>query len=120
MIVYLLFTILVGLAVASATNECIDMDKYSLPAKVERPKWAIVALTRKLDILDKRNGLIAKAIKPFASKHDITVIIFSEVDFGAAVVDKWKQTFQGIAQVCHAIPSNSHSNVEDRRRRRRR
>jgi len=49
--------------------------------------------------IETRNRALAKRIKPFASKHNITVIFFSEFLFSTQEVNSWKNTFVDIATV---------------------
>jgi len=84
-------------------NECAQAGDEVAKKKVdgEKVSWAIVALTRKMQVSDsqRRNKAIAKFIRPYASKHNITVIFFSEVPCPSQTMDSWQKTFEGIAQV---------------------
>lgn len=81
-------------------NRCVpEMDDYKPPKPQGQARWAIVALTRRTDILQRRNEQLAVKIRPFAKKHDITVIIFSELDFGINVKSSAERIFNNIAKV---------------------
>ena len=57
-------------------------------------KWAIVSLSKPNDSrLKIRNAAIAEKVKPFASKHDITAIVFSELPVPDGVASEWRRTF---------------------------
>jgi hypothetical protein len=86
-------------------NSCVpEMDTYT-PAPVKpagKSKWAIVALTKNVDVLVRRNKQMADLIRPFAAKHDVTMIVFSEEDFPttrSGMVQGWKDAFNGVAKV---------------------
>ena len=81
-------------------NKCSpEMDNYTPPKKRAKPRWAIVALTRKSDILHKRNQLLAAQIRPYAKDHDVTVLIFSELQFGQQFEKDTVGVFAGVAKV---------------------
>jgi hypothetical protein len=65
-------------------------------------RWAIVALAKpgKEDI-NKRNQLLAEKLRPYASKHNLTVVVFSEKIFPPASIASWKTTFKGVANVAY-------------------
>ena len=75
------------------------MDDYKPPPRNDKPKWAIVSLTKNKPVLSKRNTLLANVIRPYAAGHDITIIIFSEMKNFAAEVGTWQQQFAGIGKV---------------------
>lgn len=88
-------------------NTCIGADAIESIAqydkvtkKKSKVKWAIVALTRpgKTD-MQARNQALVEKLKPFASKHDVTVIFFSELVFPESFLPRMNQLFQGIADV---------------------
>jgi hypothetical protein len=84
------------------SNKCSsEMDSWSEPPRRmgAEARWAIVALTRKLGTLGRRNKLIADAIRPHVANRDITVIIFSEMQFDVKYVKEWEGTFSGLAKV---------------------
>jgi hypothetical protein len=64
-------------------------------------KWAVVALARpgKLPEIKTRNRMILEKLSPYASKHDITIIFFSEKPFPALALENWRETFKGVAKV---------------------
>jgi len=88
-------------------NSCVP--KGGLASEVNRPSlrpadkksWAIVALTRKLggEETRARNEAIAWRIKPYAAKHNLTVVFFSEVDVPKDSFQSWNRIFKGIADV---------------------
>lgn len=65
-----------------------------------KKRWAIVALAKpgKPEI-QKRNRMILEKVKPYADKHNITVIIFGEKLFPTKTIRAWKQQFSGVAEV---------------------
>jgi hypothetical protein len=95
--------ILWTLASQVAGNTCISMDSKAISEAdfliSHQPKWAIVALVNKNADLTTRNTKIAKILRPYAEKHDITVIMFSEHNFPAERINQWEKTFAGVATV---------------------
>lgn len=77
-----------------------EVNSPSLRPK-DKKSWAIVALTRKLGAEDTRvrNEAIAWRIKPYAHKHNLTVVFFSEVELPADSFQSWNRIFKGIADV---------------------
>ena len=102
--------VLVFISVALVeSNTCISMtdfdtsiaaSNYKVRENSKLVKWAIIALTRpgRSDI-ETRNSALAKRIKPFANKHNITIIFFSESYFSPKEVNAWRKTFLNIAAV---------------------
>jgi hypothetical protein len=95
--VSLLLIVLLLVFSRTEANKCASSTEQKRTGKV---RWAIVALARpgKAEIV-KRNQLLAEKLRPFASKHDITVVMFSEKQFPASAVASWKTTFSGVANV---------------------
>lgn len=80
------------------SNRCVGAYDTDGPFKVVpsgRPiRWAIVALAKPNDgRLKIRNAAIAEKMKPFASKHDITAVFFSELPIPSEVSNDWQSTF---------------------------
>jgi Glycolipid 2-alpha-mannosyltransferase len=78
-----------------------DSTKMQTTGPQNGVRWAIVALTRpgKTDVRT-RNRALADKIRPYASRHNITVVYFSESsDFPSSAIDNWRQTFDGLADV---------------------
>ena len=97
-----IFTVIVSACVARIlANTCIGMDSAEtiMPAIPDKPKWAIVALVNKNADLTKRNQKLANALKPYAPKHDITVIMFSEHKMSPGKVQQWEKDFDSVATV---------------------
>ena len=46
-----------------------------------------------------RNRKLAEKLRPYASKHNITVVVFSEVKFPSAALESWRAVFKGVANV---------------------
>lgn len=90
---------LVCILVSVTCNKCASNIESKRPAD-QAARWAIVALARpgKTEI-NQRNRLLAEKLRPYASKHNITVVVFSEKQFPAAAISNWKNTFAGIANV---------------------
>lgn len=87
----------------AAANTCISLDATDKLDKgiliSGRPKWAIVALVNKNADLKVRNDKLAKILRPYADKHDITVIMFSEHSFPTSKTEGWSKSFEGVAKV---------------------
>ncbi len=104
---YIIGVILISfISVSVFGNNCVnDGDSSRLSALTlksgSKSRWAVVALTRKLNAEDTRarNEAIASRISPFAKKHNVTVVFFSEVEPPAGSMSAWKRTFQDIADV---------------------
>ena len=92
--------VLLFLCLCDGKNSCVRYDKEAEYDANSKKKWAIVALTRpgRADTRTRNQALVDK-LKPFASKHDITMIFFSEMSFPQAVVEGYKKAFQGVAEV---------------------
>jgi hypothetical protein len=87
------------LALSALGNKCgSNLEKKRDPSV--KARWAVVALARpgKSEIV-KRNQLIAEKLRPYASKHNITVVIFSEKKFPPTAVASWKAVYSGVANV---------------------
>lgn len=87
----------------AAGNTCISMDSKDTTERAivipDQPKWAIVALVNKNADLRIRNKKLSNILKPYADKHDITVIMFSEHKFDSAKIKSWQIAFDGVALV---------------------
>ena len=65
-----------------------------------RPRWAIVSLSKPdKEDTPTRNEALAKHLRPYASKHDITVLFFSELRFPQSTALAYRQSFAGVAAV---------------------
>ena len=92
----------------SAENRCIPHNS-ALNSSANEPstkvKWAVVALARKQQVngadTKKRNRLLSEVLKPYAHKHDITVILFSEQKYLPEMIQRWKDAFAGVATVIY-------------------
>ena len=85
-----------ALVVGISCNTCA----VSVESRPKESRWAIVALAKpgKTEIMD-RNQKLADKLRPYASKHNITVIMFSEKKFPKVAMDSWRTTFEGVANV---------------------
>ena len=98
----LVYVQIASTASGRGVNRCVGPSYgASLAVKANRPitgtpvKWAIVSLAKPNDSRMKiRNAAIAEKVKPFASKHDITAIVFSELPVPDAVDSEWRRTFE--------------------------
>eukprot|EP01038_Epipyxis_sp_PR26KG_P016673 gene16673-22800_t len=96
----LLIAILLKIFYLFAANKCV----YNIPVEDslpnQLPRWAIVALARpgRSDLMKRNKNLLA-LIKPFATSHNITIIIFSEKKFPVTALESWKLLFNGVATV---------------------
>lgn len=87
-------------------NTCAQtVDSYVPPKQIasnenRKLRWAVVALARPkgIDAL-KRNKLLTEKIRPYADRHDITIIVFSEQNFDSASLSNWQRPFAGLATV---------------------
>ena len=89
-------------------NTCISQDaqlevmetKKASFEPVKNAKWAIVALAKfgKADVRS-RNEALAKNLRPYAEKHNLTVLFFGESSCPPALLAQWKKTFAGVADV---------------------
>ena len=103
MFFYLLLWIVILLHSQVNANTCISMKSKDtvddgIPLKAN-PKWAIVALVNKKANLKIRNEKLANILRPYADKHDITVLMFSEHKFSNEKIQQWSKEFHGIAAV---------------------
>eukprot|EP01036_Dinobryon_divergens_P040607 gene40607-53707_t len=82
---------------------------------VVRPSWAIVALVKfgKSD-LQTRNRALVEKLRPFASKHNLTVIMFSESKLVGKLLPEWRKTFRGIADVRFVNTEDRGFNMKER------
>ena len=83
-------------------NKCMqskNIKEQRLSIIPNNPRWAIVCLAKRPDGLSKRNTKLAAAIKPYAKRHDITIIVFSEKKMTSKHLDSWKLTFNDTAKV---------------------
>ena len=65
-------------------------------------KWAIVSLTRpdsRSRSIHTRNDQLATHLRPFAAKHDITAVFFSELPFSQLTQLIYRKAFKGVAAV---------------------
>ena len=80
---------------AGGASRSVKSEKSDKPGTSRPVKWAIVSLSKPNDSrLKIRNAAIAEKVKPFASKHDITAIVFSELPVPDAVTNEWRGTFE--------------------------
>ena len=88
------------LVITVLSNKCAVNTEKKLDNSISKPRWAIVALAKpgKSEII-KRNKLLAENLRPYASNHNITVVMFSEKQFPASALSMWRKTFDGIATV---------------------
>jgi len=108
-------------------NTCIGSDAYNdmiekntkedreLTLKNGRKtRWAIVALTRpKSDVRTRNLGLVEK-LRPYAHKHNITVIFFSELEIPSSMFSGWERTFDGVASVRFINTASRGFNLPER------
>jgi hypothetical protein len=95
-----IFLLLLLLTAAVHGNTCASNLEKKKDLLVEKARWAIVALARPYkDDAVLRNQLIAEKLRPYASKHNITVIIFSEEKFPNKLLAEWKAVYRGVATV---------------------
>jgi hypothetical protein len=96
----LTFIVVLVLALSVLGNKCGSNVEKKRDPSTGKARWAVVALARpgKSEIV-KRNQLIAEKLRPYASKHNITVIVFSEKKFPPTAVASWKSVYSGVANV---------------------
>jgi hypothetical protein len=86
-----------------AGNTCVSSNanlRSETSSKSDKIKWAIVALTKQSPTLTRnRDETLIRAIKPYAQKHDITVIYFSEIVFNPLDIVEWENTYKDVAKV---------------------
>ena len=83
-------------------NKCVSnkaIKEESTSSLPNNPRWAIVCLAKKPDGLTKRNSKLATAIKPYAKKHNLSIVVFSEKKMTKKHLDSWESTFNNIANV---------------------
>lgn len=109
--------------ISSAAQEAVvqlaKADASAAPVQRQRrPRWAIVSLS-KPDKADTptRNEALAKHLRPYASKHDITVIFFSELRFPPKTALAYRQNFAGVAAVQFVDTSSSGFGAPDSKER---
>jgi hypothetical protein len=88
---------------AGRVNRCVgSYDSGSSSVKPQQAvRWAIVALAKPNDArLKIRNAAIAEKLKPFASKHDITAVFFSELQIPDQLEEEWRSTFSAGKEHC--------------------
>jgi hypothetical protein len=98
---YILFAVLAALYFTSCHgNTCAPVKADDSASSGRGKRWAIVALARpgKTDIVQRNKQLAAK-LKPYADKHNITVLMFSEKAFPASALQSWRSAFAGVAKV---------------------
>ena len=107
MIAHLLFLLVVAWVAESTprSNTCISQDAQIQMLDTQRAsftpiknaKWAIVALARfgKADVRS-RNEALAKNLRPYADKHNLTVMFFGESPCPPSLLTQWKKTLWGI------------------------
>jgi hypothetical protein len=106
----IVFILLLTLPIAIHGNSCVSTSletskvagvtgrasvaQNAVKNEPQMASWAIVALTRKLGISDtqRRNTAIAEKIRPYAHKHNLTVIFFSEVEVRARDLPRTART----------------------------
>ena len=87
---------------SESQDKVIDIIKSSSvvpPAKVVR--WAIVCLAKpdRGGSTALRNEALASSLRPFASRHDVTVLFFSEQVFPVSLRRSYSASFEGVAKV---------------------
>jgi len=71
-----------------------------LMQSVTLKRWAIVALAKSgKSNLEERNTALAAKLRPYANKHNITVLVFGEFPFSKSEVNSWRRAFASIAEV---------------------
>jgi hypothetical protein len=95
-------------------NKCVNED-VKLLSRNKALKWAIIALAKpgRTDIFN-RNEKILEKIKPFSSKHNITILIFSESIFSNDATKLFKEKFHGIADVKIINTSDRGFNLQEK------
>lgn len=90
-----LFLLLASFARSTSANTCAPPEKALEPTGPKR--WAVVALTKpgRSDTA-MRNSALVKALQPYANKHDITFIFFSEHTFDSALSSELTNQFKSI------------------------
>lgn len=98
------FVLLVLLQAQGIVEKC-RTDEVSAntnnPEKSVIPKWAIIALVKpdKVGEMSERNLAIVRNIGPYAKKHDITIIFFSELKFSMNFRENMLNTFSKFSGV---------------------
>jgi len=113
---YLLLSVLVLLCFVSCHgNKCGTTKADDSASSSGKKRWAIVALARpgKTDIV-KRNQNLAEKLRPYADKHNITVVMFSEKTFPPNALQSWRSTFRGVADVQLIDTSDRGFNAPER------
>jgi hypothetical protein len=66
----------------------------------QEAKWAIVAMVKRHDKkLERRNNLLAAALRPYVGTRNITVLMFSEKQFPSSALESWRSSFTGVGEV---------------------
>jgi len=78
-----------------------SIKSISSPHAPSLVKWAIVCLAKpdSSGSIFLRNEALISSLRPYASKHDITVIFFSEQLFPPIVVKAFENSFKNVAKV---------------------
>jgi hypothetical protein len=108
----IVFLFLYHLSRASAANTCISSDsqeevrsviRKSAESKQEgkKSRWAVVCLAKpeQVDIISRRNKALASKLLPFAKKHEITFIFFSELQFPSSVEKSFRKSLEEVGAV---------------------
>jgi hypothetical protein len=100
-----LISILFTYKLGYASNTCISADAQDRIAEEANrqsrsaPAWAIVTLVNKNTDISARNQKLAKALRPFAHLHNISVLMFSEHSHHSTAIEKWRNAFKDLARV---------------------